>query len=386
MSSKASTKQQTPTVMPRKTIRGHTDRVTGIVHLPRRQCIITCSWDGTLRLWDMESSAQIGEDWHDGEKNVAVYGMALSPNSKTVVSGSGDGKVKLWDVDTGKVVAKWKGNTFGGVLSVCWSVDGSRVLCGSSHGTARVWDVKTCKTILELETGHLCVYTVTYSPDNAQIATGGFKEGVQIWDAKMGELLAILEHDQTVCSLAWSSTELISASYGPIRIFDTATWEEIAILDGHPMVNAISLSQNNRLLASASDEKVACLWNLYTNLPVGPPLQHEDHVECAAFSADGKVLVTGCDDKNVYVWDVHAILGEAGLQDLLATDTDIVTEDRFKQKASQGEPGVERILRSSLSSNSFLEVCDVFPILLIHYNDNFPSLSVSVNSHHSFLT
>lgn len=36
-----------------------------------------------------------------------------------------------------------------------------------------------------------------------------------------------------------------------------------------------------------------------------------------SFSADGKLLATGCDDQNTYTWDVHAIVRKAGLDDLL---------------------------------------------------------------------
>ncbi|KAG2038675.1 WD40-repeat-containing domain protein [Suillus americanus] len=340
-----------PAVVPRQTMRGHTNRVKGVVHLPGERRIMTCSWDGTLRLWDVESGAQIGKDWRDEEeKKAGVCNMALSPNSKTVVGGSGDGSVRLWDVETGTAVAKWTGHTKD-VLPVCWSMDGNRVLSGSRDGTARVWDVKSGETILEIETGHLYVYTVIYSPDNTQIATGGFKDGVKIWDAKTGELIATLKHyGLIVSSLAWTSDgkKLISASYSPIRIFDTATWQQIAILVGHKYwVNALSLSQNNRLLASSSDDQTARLWNLDTNLSVGPLLQHKDKVECVAFSADEKVLVTGSCDKNAYTWDIHAILKQASLEDLLTTGTNI--------KAPQGEPGTERTPRSSLSDKSFLE-------------------------------
>jgi WD40 repeat protein len=102
----------------------------------------------------------------------------------------------------------------------------------------------------------------------------------------------------------------------PVRIFDTATWEQIATLQGHRIfVNAITLSQIDRLLATVSDN-TARLWNLDTNLPVGPPLQHKERVLCAALSADGTVLVTG-GDKDVYAWDIHAILNKGGLEDLL---------------------------------------------------------------------
>jgi len=36
-----------------------------------------------------------------------------------------------------------------------------------------------------------------------------------------------------------------------------------------------------------------------------------------SFSADGKLLATGCDDNNAYTWDVSAIVREAGLDGLL---------------------------------------------------------------------
>jgi WD40 repeat protein len=196
---------------------------------------------------------------------------------------------------------------------------GKRVLSGSLDGTARIWDVKSRETMLKIKTGHKHVWAVIYSPNNTKIATGGYKENaVKIWDAKTGELIVTLGHNYPLLSLTWTSDgkKLISGSY-PIRIFDTATWREIATLDGHKdWVHAITLSQNNRLLVSASSDETVCLWNLDTNLPVGPLLKHKHELQCVALSTDG-ILVTGGRDNNAYVWDIHAILKKAGLEDLL---------------------------------------------------------------------
>ncbi|KAG2153033.1 WD40-repeat-containing domain protein [Suillus bovinus] len=218
------------------------------------------------------------------------------------------------------------------VSAMCWSADSNQLLSGSWDGTARVWDVESGKTVLTIETGHNWVNAVIYSPDATKIATGGDNENaIQIWDTKTGGLLNTLNHDIQVWSLAWTSDgkKLISGSRGPIRIFDTATWEQIAILEpGHThRVTAISLSQNEHILASASWDKIASLWNLKTNLQVGPPLQHADDVNCAVLSADGKLLVTGCDNRNVYTWDIHAILKEAGLEDLLLPSSDVAAQE-----------------------------------------------------------
>jgi WD40 repeat protein len=60
------------------------------------------------------------------------------------------------------------------------------------------------------------------------------------------------------------------------------------------------------------------LWNLENGQPISTPLQHADGVKSVSFSAGGKQLATGCDDKNTYSWDVAAIVKEAGLDDLLS--------------------------------------------------------------------
>ncbi|KIK40983.1 hypothetical protein CY34DRAFT_27776, partial [Suillus luteus UH-Slu-Lm8-n1] len=298
------------------TLRGHTHQVRGVAHLPGGR-IVTCSDDGSLRLWDLESGTQIGDDWQDKGTLGIVFSIALSPNGKTIASGSVDGIVRLWDVEKGKVIAKWTGHTLR-VCSVCWSGDGKRVASASSDGMLRVWDAENGKILLgPINTGHSWVYGVSYSPDNSKIATGGVYEGgVRVWNSKTGKLLfkecdtanTRIVLQETVCTrgLAWVSDgkKLVATSSSSTVIWKIATWKPIAILRGSFRdVQAISLSSNNHILASASDDCTVCLWNLCTNRQIGLPLLHESDVQCITLIGDGKVLVTACNDGNVYVWD-----------------------------------------------------------------------------------
>jgi len=325
MSSPAAKMKKTPKLTPRKTMRGHTNFVFGVAHLPGGQHIITCSGDGSLRLWDLESCAQIGDEWRDEGDEAAIVTMALSPNSKTLASGSNDGTVRVWDIETRKVIAKWEVHTM--TMMVCWSPDGERVASGSDDGMVWVWDIESgepVKGLNPIKTGSQQVYALSYSPEATMIATGGSElDGIEIWDVKTGKLLSTIKVDWDVWSLTWTSDEetlIAGMENGLIRIFDTVTWQQIVVLDKHEgrPVTSLTLFPNDRLLASSSWDGTARLWNLDTNLQVGSPLQHEHEVNCAAFSADGKLLSTACNDENAYVWDVQAILKTAGLENLLS--------------------------------------------------------------------
>ncbi|KAJ8583150.1 WD40 repeat-like protein [Rhizopogon salebrosus TDB-379] len=201
--------------------------VIGVVYLPDGQRIITCSGDGSLRLWNLERGEQIGDDWREEENQVAaVFTLALSPDGKTVASGGQSGTVLLWDVETGEMTATWTGHT-SDVDSVCWSPNGERLVSGSLDNTVTVRDVKRGEVTLgPIRTGHGRVYVVAYSPDGTKIATGGYDGNVKVWDSTTGERLSTLEHKSSVLSrcLAWLSDGKKLVFGEPlIRIFDTAT-------------------------------------------------------------------------------------------------------------------------------------------------------------------
>ncbi|KAG2746037.1 WD40 repeat-like protein, partial [Suillus brevipes Sb2] len=312
---------------PRGNFVGHTGVVWVVLHLLDGQRIVTCSGDGSLRVWDLESEKQIGDDLRDGEG--AVWTMALSPDGTKMVSGSLDGVVRLWDIDTGKVIARWTGHTME-VTSVCWSGDGRRVASGSNDGTVKQWDVLSGATILKpIETEHTHVKAVVYSPDMAMFAIARRDKFsmIEIWDANTCELVATLKGQKNfVLCLAWTADgkSLISGSDdGSIWTWGTTSWKVIAVLGAHTTgVSAIAISPNCRILASASSDRTARLWNLKNGQPIGLPLEHANIVSCVSFSADGKLLATGSYDHNAYTWDVSAHIREAGLNDFLLDPND----------------------------------------------------------------
>jgi len=307
---------QATRIRPCQKFEGHIKWIRGVINLPGKQQIMTCSSDGSQRVWSLQSGQQVAV-WRGGERGVNA--IALSPDEKKVVTGNSDGTMTLWNIDTEKVVATWAGHTRS-VESVCWSRDSKRVLSGCCDGTARVWDVENGEVALEIRTGLSVVWAAQYSPDMTMIATAGTssKEDafIKIWDANTGKLSCTIlnGHSGTVYCLAWGRT-LISGSYDKsIRIWNTTTWHQIACLTGHTnLVHDITISPNGRILASASLDGTARLWNLENPQSIGSPLQLAKPVSCVLFSTDAELLVTGCWDKNAYCWDLAELtVGKGG--------------------------------------------------------------------------
>jgi len=322
MSFPAAGMKATEEIKPHRKFEGHTGLIRSVIHLTGRQRMVTCSDDGSLQEWNLETGEQIGNGLRDEESGVSA--AVLSRNGKKIVSGGADGIVRLWDIDASKMLTKWTGHVYF-ISSVCWNRDGGRILGGCYDGTTMVWDAESGNTILAIKTVHGAVYSAIYSPDEMMIASGG-RSGdngfISIWDANTGKLIAKPEgHIGNVCCLAWTADgkTLISGSDdSSIRTWNTTTWQQINVLTGHTqVVFALTLSPNGRILASASCDRTARLWNLENSQPIGTPLQHPDAVACVSFSMDGKLLATGCFDNNAYSWDTAATVRQAGLDELL---------------------------------------------------------------------
>jgi WD40 repeat protein len=319
--------QETQAIIPHRKFGGHPGQVEDILYLRGRQRIMTCCLEGPLRVWDVDSGRQIGEDWGDEAANMNT--IALSPNGKKIVGGSMDGAMRLWDIDTAKVIVKWMGHR-GSVTSLYWNRDGRRMVStGYYDDEVRVWDGETGDAILgPLKSGIMT--EAVYSPDDTMIATGGNDSHriacINIWNANTGKPVANMNiggrFGPTVTSIAWprhGKTLISGLNDGKIVTWNTTTWQQIAVLTGHTgIVYNIAISSNDLILASVGfGDRTVRLWDLKNGQPIGSPLQHAKDARCLSFSPDGKGLATGCTDGNAYTWDVSAIVREAGREELL---------------------------------------------------------------------
>jgi len=78
-------------------LKGHSQTVKAVGFLPGNQSVLTAGLDGTARIWDANTGAEIRSfDWGIGKVRVA----AVSPDGTLCAAGSDDGRIVVWDVDS----------------------------------------------------------------------------------------------------------------------------------------------------------------------------------------------------------------------------------------------------------------------------------------------
>jgi eukaryotic-like serine/threonine-protein kinase len=68
-------------------------------------------------------------------------------------------------------------------------------------------------------------------------------------------------------------------------------------------IHAVAFSPDGRVLATASADQTARLWDLAKGGPLTAPIRHEEKVRAIAFNLNGSVLATATEDGLVHRWD-----------------------------------------------------------------------------------
>jgi WD40 repeat protein len=248
-----------------------------------------------------------------------VRGLAFSPNRKRLATVSADllqsqGETKLWDLPTGQEVLTFP--QAGAALAFSPS-DGSRLALASADGVVKVWDGTPRREVLTCwEAGT----AVAVSPDGQLFAVAGAGPAAKILDARTGRLVGTLlgaaegnplGHTRMVLRCAFSSdgatTRLLATASedGTAKIWDMQTGKVLQTLKGHgDVVWDVAFSPDGKLLATAGADETARVWDVATGEMRVTFTGHTDRVLCLAFSPDGRRIASGGDDRMVRVWDV----------------------------------------------------------------------------------
>ncbi|GFZ49087.1 Uncharacterized WD repeat-containing protein [Saitozyma sp. JCM 24511] len=212
---------------------------------PNGKLILTTSWTGDAKLWDMPNLNAVrtlrghtdrvgGAAWHPA----ATRG--LGEGAANIATGGGEGDVKLWSLDGEKPLATLSGHS-GRVGRVGFHPSGAFLGSAGFDGTWRLWDVATSKELLVQEGHSKEVYALTFQDDGALAASG--------WV------------DEVTRTEKWSDE--ISGFDAIGRVWDLRTGRTAMVLDGHVKeILAMDFAPNGYQVATGSGDDTVRIWDL----------------------------------------------------------------------------------------------------------------------------
>jgi len=330
------------------TLRGHTGGVLDLAVYSIKNRLVSASWDGTVRLWDLD---QLRETRRFVGHTSWVRSVALSAFGDQALSGAADNTLRLWDLDSrsedaryalgaavagiavapggaryytverGGRVSAWdaaagsKRELFpAGVepaVGLALSPSGRLGASGIGAGEIRLWDTGASPPAeIGRLRGHTAPVTgLAFSPDGAQLVSGGEDGAVVLWDvARQAELARHSLRGRAINAVAMAlggARVAIAADDAVVRFWDPATGDLTARYTGHlGEVLSLAVSPDGTQVATGSLDRSIVLWRAATAQRLRSVGKHNGGVLSLAFSPDGQRLASSSYDGTVRLWDV----------------------------------------------------------------------------------
>ncbi len=301
-------------------LKGHTLPVFSVVYSRDGERIVTAGDDQTAGVWNTK-----GDLLFVKRHGSRISSAAISPNGQEVVtagggiifspdgidqihSDSGDQTVRFWPLERDAESLTLRGHGAGVFCSI-FSPDGRRIATSGLDQTIRIWQAKTGWPLKVFEGHSNLVRTIAFSPDGKRLASISWDKTVKIWDATTGELIQSLRgHDGMLMSVAFSPDGRCVASAGQdglAIVWDVATGRQLLTIDVRGWVWCVAFSPDGSRIVTANEDRdaTAKIWNAATGEELHALKGHRSYVMGAAWSRDGKRIVTGSSDGTARVWD-----------------------------------------------------------------------------------
>jgi|GEM_PF-607862 len=290
-------------------IQGHEGSVNAVQFSPNGNWIISGGEDGSIRVWNVARGIEAFRmDDHLGN----VLSVGFNTKGTRIISYSEGGGVQIWNADNGSELFHLEDH-IGNVTSVAFSYDGQHIASVGDDRRVRVWDVASGTEVIRMEGDEASspALSLGFSPDGSRIVSGGYEGGVIVWDVASGMMIRrLVGHTQGVSSVRFSpdGQRIVSGGGdGSVRVWDAVNGEELSRLYGHIRnVPSVEFSQDGQRIVSGGSDGSIRVWDVTNGESVAQSEIHAINMSSIGFSRDGKHIAFGGYDGSIRVWDISS--------------------------------------------------------------------------------
>ncbi|KAI5105705.1 WD repeat-containing protein 90 [Silurus meridionalis] len=265
----------------RTLMRSHTDSVLGFSVDASRRRVTTASRDGTVRIWDADSSQQM-YDFVSDDCNDTPSSVAFHPRTQVFACGSSSGTVRVFDIPTSNLLAEHKQHR-GEVVGLAFAPSGEYLYSAGSRGYLALYSASQPEYNVLRVQGNMVVRGSDRGPDALAVSP----------DSKRLAFVGPTEHTVTVTDA---------------RTLDKLLRVDVSVLDVQSVTLDSALkvrfspSHLSHLLVTTSANKILWISGNTGRLLREVSHVHKDRCTSLSVSEDGRYLLTA-GHHAVKVWD-----------------------------------------------------------------------------------
>lgn len=313
----------TDAAVQREQLNGH-DRgsVYGLAMMSDGATVLSSATDGRAILWDVRGDRRIDRPFTAGEPFDAGFertprGLAVSPDGRTFAQTQTDGTVELVDARTLRPLRRFRVIRGGAAVSADFSPDGRLLAVTGGKGELTLWDTRTLRSAGELEGMASGSQAVAFSPDGAFVAAAELgslepdvNDGViRTWDVRRRRATSMRVDGIVASTVAYSPDGKLLAASGitlGVQVHDARSGELVSRLKTADEARSATFSPDGSLLATGDYAGGAQLWSTDTWRAEGHRMySHTARIQSIEFTPDGRTLMTAAADGTVQLWDVR---------------------------------------------------------------------------------
>jgi len=283
----------------------HTYTVMTLAFSQDERILATGSWDGALKLWDLESGALLWSAWHRDCVNFVIFVL----DGRVVASGGNDAAIQLWDAASGRHLQTLTGHR-GPVFALACNPTGNVLASGGFDESIRLWDlsIPQPETSVRVLIGHSgWISGLAFAPDGRTLASGSWDRTVRLWDTDAGIVRQTLTgYADWVFRVAWSPDGHLLASCGPDRmiwLWDVEKSAYHSVLHGHTaVVHDLAFTSKSHLLSGGEDGTLR-LWDVERGQCVQIMQSYAVSLYDIDWSPTGSKLACAGSDLLVEIWE-----------------------------------------------------------------------------------
>jgi WD40 repeat protein len=288
----------------------HDAAVYTVAFLHSGKRALSSGFDGTLRLWDVETGEEVKRFTADHGFHMINH-LAISPDDHYALLGGGVGHgsqgLTLWDLQSWSAVRRFPG-VESVVTCVAFSPDGRLVLCGGTEGSIQTWEVETGRQLKEHRPGVRGARSVDVARDGrTAVFAGGQRDfRLRLWNVSSGEEVRSLSgHSGSLVGAFYTiaGKTIVSASQDQtIRLWDAESGKEMRSIREPSPIRCLAISRDGRYAVVGCGDGTVAAWDLQTGNATVRFTHHTDQVTSVAVSPDNRWILSGSYDRTVRLW------------------------------------------------------------------------------------